>query len=110
MPKIKQYTRAEIREMTLKRWKERREIMKKLHEADKLLKENGFNLCSIEELQYKKPTRQWREEGNIEICFNEGKTIDIVFNGEVSGCLPAFINMQELQAINEKCKELGWIE
>ena len=75
-----------------------------ISKADKLLKENGFNLCS--ELMYKKPTRQWREEGNIEICFNESKTIDIVFNGKVSGCLPAFIDMQELQAINEKVLEL----
>lgn len=114
MRQIKQYTRAEIREMTLKRWKERRKIMEKLHEADKLLKENGFNLCSIESsierLEYKKPTRQWREEGNIVICFNESKTIDIVFDGEVSGNLPAFIDMQELQAINKKVEELGWLE
>ena len=105
--KIKQYTRAEIRDITLKRFKERRKTM--MGEADKLLKENGFFLCSIEELEYKKATRQWREEGNIEICFNKSKTIDIVFNGDVSGNLPAFINMQELQAINMKCKELGWI-
>ena len=107
MRRIKQYTRAEIREMTLKRWKERRNIM--ISKADKLLRKNGFNLCSIHELKYKKATRQWREEGNIELCFNEGETIDIVFDGEVSGCLPAFIDMQELQAINEKCKELKWI-
>ena len=84
--------------------------MKELHEADSLLKENGFNLCSIEELKYKKPTRQWREEGNVEICFNEGQTIDIVFDGEVSGNLPAFINMEELKAIYSKCKQLGWLE
>jgi len=78
--------------------------------ADKLLKENGFNLCSIEELKYKKKVRQWREEGNIELCFNEGKTIDIVFIGEISGNLPAFIDMQELKAINQKCKELNWLD
>lgn len=108
MSKIKQYTRAEIREITLKRFKERREKM--VSNADKLLKDNGFNLCSIGELKYKKPTRQWREEGNVEICFNEEQTIDIVFDGQISGNLPAFITMQELQAINKKVEELGWLD
>lgn len=36
--KIQQYTRAELREITFKRWKERRKSMSCVNEADNLLK------------------------------------------------------------------------
>ena len=37
-----------------------------------------------------------------------GRTIIFQFNdGRL--CLPAIVTMQELQAINKKCKELEWI-
>ena len=74
--------------------------------ADEMLKQNGFYNCSIEELKYRKETRQWRENGYLEITFNEDKTLDISFNDS----LPVFITVQELQAINEKVKELKWNE
>ena len=36
-----------------------------------------------------------------------GRTIIFQFNDERL-CLPAIVTMQELQAINKKCEELGW--
>ena len=75
-----------------------------MSKADEMLKQNGFYDCSIEELKYRKETRQWRENGYLEITFNEDKTFDVSFNNS----LPVFISMKELQAINEKVKELGW--
>lgn len=75
-----------------------------MSKADEMLKQNGFYDCSIEELKYRKETRQWRENGYLEITFNEDKTLDVSFNNS----LPVFISMKELQAINEKVKELGW--
>lgn len=75
-----------------------------MSKADEMLKQNGFYDCSIEELKYRKETRQWRENGYLEITFNEDKTLDVSFNNS----LPVFISIKELQAINEKVKELGW--
>lgn len=75
-----------------------------MSEADKLLNALGFNIASMEEIKFKKKTRQWREDGELEITFNEDRTIDIGFGGR----LPVFIAFEELQAINAKVKELGW--
>lgn len=75
-----------------------------MSKADDKLRENGFVKLNTEELKYSKATRQWREYGQLDITFNEEKTIDISFNSS----LPIFISYYELQAINEKIKELGW--
>ena len=67
----------------------------------------------FEELGYKKSTTQledikfYKDDDNV-ICF---RMVKKSFNksGEYDGMCD-YTTMQELQAINEKCKELGWIE
>ncbi len=85
--------------------------------ADKMFEKLGYKVSNImftgeftQLARCKKRTRQWREDGYIEIGFNYDKTVDVCFSGEISDNLPAFLDMQELQAINEKCKELGWLD
>ena len=67
----------------------------------------------FEKLGYKVSNGKWEEKlnittntvvdnGYIQIIFYNNKTIYIDADD--------ILNMQELQAINEKCKELGWIE
>ena len=63
----------------------------------------------FEKLGYKK------QEGLREINYGCGNNVIIFYkNFKWIGCSKMeeidFINMQELQVINEKCKELGWIE
>lgn len=76
------------------------------------LEELGFEKdISYNEIHYYKKCRQWREEGELQIEINTVyRNVDIVFLGSISGNLPAFLDMQELQAINKKCKELGWLD
>lgn len=67
----------------------------------------------FEKLGYKKSYTQlkdikyYKDDDNV-IYFREVKKS---FNksGEYDGMCD-YISMQELQAINQKCKELGWIE
>ena len=85
-----------------------------MSEADKMFEKIGYEKseykdCNLEDIFYRKKDRQWREEGEIEICFNNNeKQITIEFM--CSSQLPAFIGFREIQAINEKVKELGWNE
>lgn len=62
----------------------------------------------FEELGYEKLKRKYADV-YIEQKIGKGQ---IGFNKQTKVVYPDinFINMQELQAINEKCKELGWIE
>ena len=85
-----------------------------MSEADKMFKKLGYEKseykdCNLEDIFYRKNDRQWRENGEIEICLNNNeKQITIEFM--CSSQLPAFIGIKEIQAINKKCQELGWIE
>ena len=80
--------------------------------ADKIFEELGYEKSeykdsNLEDIFYRKKDRQWRENGEIEICLNNiEKQITIEFM--CSSQLPAFIGFNEIQAIYEKCKELGW--
>ena len=76
-----------------------------MSEADKLFEELGYNIS--EKLKngivYLKET----DEEDMEISFIDyddyGETVEVdKFN--------RLITMQELKAINKKCKELGWLE
>ena len=75
-----------------------------MSEADKLFEELGYNIS--EKLKngivYLKET----DEEDMEISFIDyddyGKTVE-------ADKFDRLITMQELQAINMKCKELGWI-
>lgn len=75
-----------------------------MSEADKMFEELGYTVS--EQLKngivYLKET----DDEDMEISFIDyedyGKTVEVdKFDG--------LITMQELQAINKKCKELGWI-
>ena len=85
--------------------------MSKISEMFKKLgyKKSEYKDSNLEDIFYRKEDRQWREKGEIEICLNNNeKQITIEFT--CSNQLPAFIGIKEIQAINEKCKELGWEE
>ena len=70
-----------------------------MSEADKMFEELGYK-------QYTTDNEIIYQLNNHEICF--------LLNRKMFDCGCGIgrevINMQELQAINEKCKELGWIE
>lgn len=61
-------------------------------------------------MQYEKKKRQWREEGQININFDlEERTIDTIFRGKISNNLPPILIPEEIEAMNNQCKELGWL-
>lgn len=77
--------------------------------ADKIFKDLGFKkITETKEIAL-------YTKNMLEICFyNKHKVIGIntdtgetVFGVRVYGCTE--ISFKELQAINEKCKELGWL-
>ena len=82
-----------------------------MSEADELFEELGYE--KIVEHKYKLPDDDgvtelilYRDDGTLlEIEFWNDKTIS-----KSSGYDVSYITMQELKAINLKCKELGWIE
>ena len=73
-----------------------------MSKADKMFEELGYEIDSTYEI-----------ENHFYYC-KEWKKIDFdlerkdFYKYNLSNCRCP-INMQELQAINEKCKELGWI-
>ncbi len=74
-----------------------------MSEADKLFEELGYEVSNsefVEELNT--TTNTVVDNGYIQIIFYNNKTIYIDADD--------ILNMQELKAINLKCKELGWIE
>mgnify|MGYP005775408841 FL=1 len=74
-----------------------------MSEADKLFEELGYKVSNsefVEELNT--TTNTVVDNGYIQIIFYNNKTIYIDADD--------ILNMQELKAINLKCKELGWIE
>lgn len=74
-----------------------------MREADKLFEELGYEVSNsefVEELNT--TTNTVVDNGYIKIIFYNNKTIYIDADD--------ILNMQELKAINLKCKELGWIK
>ena len=74
-----------------------------MSEADKMFEELGYEVSNsefVEELNT--TTNLVIDNGYVQIIFYNNKTIYIDADD--------VLNMQELQAINLKCKELGWIE
>ena len=64
----------------------------------------------FKELRYLKRADIWKEDNKIHTISYSGNETSIEFLIDTKHILiGSFINMQELQAINEKCKELGWI-
>lgn len=73
-----------------------------MSKADKIFKELGYEVSNsefVEELNI--TTNLVIDNGYVKIIFYNNKTIYIDADD--------ILNMQELQAINLKCKELGWI-
>ena len=75
-----------------------------MSEADKLLKELDYEKIIENNIKilYEKEGLYWDKE----ISFN---LIDKQVTVEMSTGDSEHITMQELQVINKKCKELGWI-
>lgn len=71
--------------------------------ADEMFEKLGYKISNnefVEELNTATNTVVYN--GYIQIIFYNNKTIDIEADD--------VLNMQELAAINAKCKELGWIK
>lgn len=80
-------------------------------EATRKMKENTADEM-FEELGFKKSITEYK---NIEYCKEEYKIIMFLTKNEAVSISYYFnvselnITMQELQAINKKCEELGWV-
>ena len=86
-----------------------------MSKADEMFKELGYE----KDLHINKQEQVWGEYWtqnkhcakisfdyiDKEICVSTNYRLDITNEYE-----PLYFNMQELQAINEKCKELGWLD
>lgn len=74
-----------------------------MSKADEMFKKLGYSVDNgyfEEELNIN--TNTVIDNGYIQIIFYENKTLGIDADD--------ILTMQELQAINEKCKELGWLD
>ena len=77
-------------------------VSQKEKTADELFEELGYEVSNsefVEELNT--TTNTIVDNGYIKIIFYNNKTMSIDADD--------ILNMQELQAINKKCQELGWI-
>ena len=105
-----------------------------MSEADEMFEKLGYkkfdNHPEVEKTEPNKWTTQdrrvieYKQEETIKGIFYtsfirfhiEGKVIEIGASGkresygEMSKYINPILNIEELQAINKKCKELGWIE
>lgn len=80
--------------------REEKENKKVLSKADKM----------FEELGYKKLETRWDEDNQIHFITYTSDDTYIEFNLDTKWMeITNTFNMQELKAINEKCKELQWI-
>ena len=81
--------------------------------AKEMFEELGYKFSYNQDktvMQYEKKERQWREEGQININFDlKERTIDTIFRGEISNNLPPILIPEEIEAMNNQCKELGWL-
>lgn len=70
-----------------------------MSKADEMFKELGFKKDEgLYEIQYTTRDNQ--------ITFDKRNNTIVIYSNDYDDK----INMQELQAINEKCKELGWLD
>lgn len=114
--KIKQLAREKINKLDMLKLREKynelyKEYLRLTNKVPcKSLEKLGFKTHKqYEEFVFYKNTRQWRQDGELQITFNLGmKNIDIAFTKSQGE--PVFLELEELQAINKKCKELGWLD
>lgn len=76
-----------------------------MSKADEMFEKLGYELVTESKyiLEYKKQLENFSKFITFDLLDKAFTT----FNYVVSNC-QSYITMQELQAINEKCKELGW--
>ena len=73
-----------------------------MSKADEMFKRLGYEVSNSEFVEKLNTTTNLViDNGYVKIIFYNNKTIDIDADD--------ILNMQELQAIHLKCKELGWI-
>lgn len=84
-----------------------------MSEADKMFKKLGYRKEFMQIKKGKRAGENWgekfiNEKYCVEICFDyigEDFCIGII---EDDGSV--YVGVEELQAINQKCKELGWLD
>lgn len=83
-----------------------------MSEADKLFEELGYEKIDNNKIKHIRFIRQINKNTKENIDFHKTfKKVEVYFyDFEDSEELIKPISMQELKAINLKCKELGWIE
>ena len=72
--------------------------------ADELFKELGYEKNKYYSTEYSEKYK--KDDDNV--YYFEMKYKEIIKSGEYDGMCGA-ITMQELQALNKKCEELGWL-
>lgn len=78
--------------------------------ADKMFEELGYKktITGFEIARYRK---EFKLKGARNIIFSIDKEICVCEENEKGLAVNRdYFNMQELQAINQKCKELGWLD
>lgn len=81
-------------------------------EADKLFEELGYKKIDSDKIKHTRFIRQVNKTTRENIDFHKiFKTVEVYFyDFEDHQELTKPISMEEIKAINLKCKELGWIE
>ncbi len=83
-----------------------------MSKADIMFEELGYsneNQMSDDIILYEKPDYSYNEEQNIIFYLDDKSILKRQYNWENDKTYPSEISLQELQAINEKCKELRWL-
>ena len=85
-----------------------------MSKADEMFEKLGYcnkNQMSVDCIEYEKPDLKVQNKEYF-IVFNliDNTVIKTLYDWENDEEYPSEITMQELQAINEKVKELGWNE
>ena len=79
-----------------------------MSKADKMFEELGYKKEEEQNIIY----TQKFPNGEKWICFEKNSIAKSFFGvfEQAGDRMPLIFDMQELQAINEKCKELGWLD
>lgn len=80
--------------------------------ADKMFEELGYKKQWVEdEEDMEHYQKEYFDKDFIDITFDKEHSLLNIRTENVTNyrTITSIINMQELQAINKKCKELGWI-
>lgn len=81
-----------------------------MSEADELFEKLGFNQINSKPtfIEYFNRNYSWGAYERVKIDYKNKRIVRDAKTGQGNRAI-RYITMQELQAINQKCKELGWI-